>query len=123
MEYGLNGGPGRTVGLTQAITYQKEPSSKTGMRKHYNAERGLELVHRYPRNARIVEGPATSSMTSKTRGIRHRLNTKGFTPIRITDRDRYAKARADIENLVKISRERIDLEARKKIAKRAGRSA
>src|SRR3546814_1226364 len=28
----------------------KEAKSKTGMRKHYNPERGLELVRRYPRS-------------------------------------------------------------------------
>src|SRR3546814_20587692 len=66
MEYGLNGGRGRTAGLTQAITYTKEAKSKTGMRKHYNPERGLELVRRYPNTARLIEGPASSSPTART---------------------------------------------------------
>lgn len=120
MEYGLNGGPKRTAGLTQAINYMKENKSKTGMRKHYNAERGLELVRRYPRNAQLVQGPASSSPTSKGRGVRHMLNTKGFTPIRVTDRPRYEKACSDLEHLVGIARDRIAEEARKKIARRAG---
>lgn len=123
MEYGLNGGPGRTAGLTQAITYTKESKSKTGMRKHYNPERGLELVRRYPRNAKLIDGPGSSSPTSKGRAVRHMLNTKGFTPIRITDRERFDAARTELERLVAVSRERLDLEARKKIAKRAGRAS
>ncbi len=122
LEYGLSGGAGRTAGLTPAINYFKENSSKTGMRKHYNPERGLELVRRYPNNARLIEGPTSSSPTSKGRGVRHLLNTKGFTSIRIEDEARFALARADLEHLVKIARERLDLEARKKIAKRAGRT-
>lgn len=120
MEYGLNGGPARTVGLTPVITYGKESTSKTGMRRHYNASRGLELVRRYPRNAQLVESRSSSSPLSKGRGIRHMLNTRGFAPIRITDRPRYEQAYADLSHLVDIARERIALEARRKISKRAG---
>jgi hypothetical protein len=122
MEYGLNGGPGRTAGLTQAITYYKEAKSKTGMRKHYNPERGLELARRYPNNARLIEGPGSSSPTAIGRAIRHQLNTKGFTSVQITDRPRFEQARADLGSLVGVARERLDLEARKKIARRAGRA-
>src|SRR3546814_11635019 len=65
MEYGLNGGRGRTAGLTQAITYTKEAKSKTGMRKHDNTELGPELVLRYTNHARLHQGPPTSSPTTK----------------------------------------------------------
>lgn len=121
MEYGLNGGRGRTAGLTQAITYTKESKSTTGMRKHYNPERGLELVRRYPANAKLSEGPSSSSPTAKGRGVRHLLNARGFTPVRVEDAERFAAARDELQRLVTVSRERLDLEARKKIARRAGR--
>lgn len=122
MEYGLNGGPGRTAGLTQAITYRKEPKSKTGMRAHYNAERGLELVRRYPKNARLREMVSSSSPTAKGTAVRHILKTTGFTPIRVTDAERYARARADLSHLLSLCRDRLDERAREKIAKRAGRA-
>src|SRR3546814_15854370 len=92
------------------------------MRKHYNPERGLELVRRYPNNARLIEGPASSSPTAKGRGVRHHLSARGFTPVRVEDMVRFAAAREDLSRLVAVSRERQDLEARKKIAKRAGRT-
>lgn len=34
LEYGLNGGPNRTVGIVPAFRYLKEHKAKTGMRKH-----------------------------------------------------------------------------------------
>lgn len=118
LEYALNGGAGRTAGLIPTFMYAKESASKTGMRKHYNAERGLEIVRRYPRNARLVESRRTSSPRSADRGIRHLLNTKGFTPVRVLDRERYDAARDELVALVRSCQDRIDAEARAKIARR-----
>lgn len=118
LEYALHGGPGRTAGLLPAFVYEKEGASKTGMRKHYNAERGLELALRYPRNTRLVESRRTASPRSLDRGIRHMLNTKGFTPIRVTDRERYAAAQDELVTVVRSCQDRIEANARAKIARR-----
>lgn len=120
MEYGLNGGHGCTAGLTEVIRYSKESKSTTGMRKHYNPERGLELVRRYPRNATLREGPSSSSPTASGRAIRHYLKSRGFTPVRVIDSERYAGASEDLNKLASSVREYLDKRKREKIAQRAG---
>lgn len=88
MEYGLHGGPNRTVGVTDVLRYVKKSGGTTGMRSRYGGHRGLEISRRYPENARIAPGRRTSSVQDGSRGIRHYLRTTGFTPIRVTDRER-----------------------------------
>lgn len=121
MEYGLNGGPGRTVGIIPHLTYAKESKSKTGMRAHYNTERGLELPRRYPRNARIVEARRTSAVNDTRRGVRHVLRTAGFTPIRATDQERFDAALRDVAEQIRAGRDEMRARSRAKIRARAAR--
>ena len=121
MEYGLNGGPGRTVGIIPHLTYAKESKSKTGMRAHYNTERGLELPRRYPRNARIIESTRTSAVNDTRRGVRHILRTTGFTPIRATDRDRFDAALQDVRAQIKAGQDEMRARSREKIRARSVR--
>lgn len=120
MEYGLNGGPSRTAGLVPLFTYIKESKSGTGMRKHYNAERGLELPRRYPRNARLKVTRRTSSPVEVDKGVRHLLSTRGFTPITITDKGRYLAAQQSVADQIKTGIEAINARSREKMLERAG---
>lgn len=94
LEYARNGGPNRTAAVVvDTIRYNKEYKAKGGgMRTQYNAARGLEIARRYPENVRIGFGSKSSSPRDTERGVRHFLNTKGFTPIRVTDRERFTAA-------------------------------
>ena len=119
LEYALHGGPGRTAAVVDAFRYVKESASKTGMRTHYNTERGLELARRYPNNARLIVGARTSSPNEKARGIRHHLNTRGFTPVRITDPERYQVTQDRIIRVIEITKQAFIDRDRVKILHRA----
>lgn len=120
MEYGLNGGPSRTSALLPGFAYKKDFRRKdNGMRKHYDTTRGLELARRYPRNARILESSASTSPVDKNRSVRHLLNTRGFTPIRVTDRPRFLQAQQEGLDLIETYRAWIAQKAQERIQKRA----
>lgn len=118
MEYGLNGGPMRTVGITDWITYLKESQSGTGMRQHYNAHRGLELPLRYPNNASISVGPKTSSPVDTARGVRHRLTPRGFTPIRVIDQGSFDQAETELRGYIDAAKQALQDANRAKMRKR-----
>lgn len=123
LEYALNGGPGRTAGVVDLIRYNKEHKARGGgMRAQYNTTRGLEIANRYPRNVRIGMGPRTSSSKDAARGVRHFLNTRGFTPVTVTDPARFTAADAALRAGVQAA-----LTAKRgwdqdKIARRAGQA-
>lgn len=95
LEYARHGGPARTAGVVDVIRYNKEHKARGGgMRTAYNAARGLEIANRYPENVRIGMGPRTSGSKDSRRGVRHFLNTKGFTPVTVTDPARFTAADA-----------------------------
>jgi hypothetical protein len=122
MEYGLHGGPGRTAGVVEVMRYLKESQSKTGMRKHYNHARGLELPRRYPNNAKLRVSNKTTSPNAKdgAKAVRHFLSNRGFTPIRVTDPARYTTAEKQVR-LAVAEAQRLKVEwDRGKIRKRAG---
>lgn len=119
LEYSLNGGPGRTAAVMDTLTYRKDSQSKSGMRGHYNPQRGLEIARRYPRNAKLVEGPRTSSPTEKERGVRHVLNTRGFTPVRINDAERFARAEERLRDIISQGKAATRVTNRDKIMRRA----
>lgn len=96
MEYGLHGGPARTTGVVEAMKYSKEYTSGSGMRRHYDATRGLEIARRYPANVTLKITRRTSSPRDRSRGVRHLLTTRGFTPVRVTDRDRFLAAEHEL---------------------------
>lgn len=97
LDYALYGGPLRTAGVVEVMKYLKQHGGTSGMRKHYNASRGLEIARRYPDNVRLRVSRRTSSPNDKAKGVRHFLNTKGFTPIRVTDRERFLAAEARLQ--------------------------
>lgn len=93
LEYALHGGPHRTASVVDVIRYNKEHKARTGgMRSQYDTRRGLEIANRYPENVRIGMGPRTSGSKDAARGVRHFLNTRGFTPVTVTDPDRFTAA-------------------------------
>lgn len=98
IEYATNGGPMRTAAVCEAFTYHKRPRTTDGMRAHYQSDRGLELIKRYPGNAKLSVARATSSPRDKTKGVRHFLNTRGFAPIRVTDPARFSTAEAEVRD-------------------------
>lgn len=100
LEYARNGGANRTAGVVEAFRYYKHHQVSGGMRGSYDGTRGLEISRRYPDNARIGEGKRTSSPNDRQRGVRHFLNTRGFTPIRVTDRERYDLAAKETREAV-----------------------
>jgi hypothetical protein len=121
LDYALYGGPDRTAALVEAMRYTKDSRSMTGMRKHYDAQRGVEIARRYPRNVQLRVTRRTSSVSDKSKGVRHILNTRGFTPVRITDAELFADAERRLHAAV---REAVALRRRHdraKIRERAGR--
>lgn len=122
LEYALHGGPGRTAGVVDLMRYNKEARSKSGMRAHYDASRGLEIARRYPSNVTLRVSRKTSSprTTSGERGVRHFLKTTGFTPIRVTDSARFTAAERELKAAVARG-QRLKIEQdRKKMRRRAG---
>lgn len=118
MEYGLYGPS--TAGLVPGFAYAKESHSTTGMRAKYDNTRGLELPKRYPKNARLIYTRKTSSPLDKRMGVRHFLNTSGFTPIRVRDRELFDATVASVSEQVTRTHARIAEVNREKIARRAG---
>lgn len=96
LDYALHGGPNRTAAVADPLRYVKTSvrHNTGGMRKHYTGQRGLEIARRYPKNVTLKVTRATSSPADRSgaRAVRHILRTTGFTPIRVTDPDLYAKA-------------------------------
>ena len=93
LEYARHGGPHRTAAVVDVIRYNKEHKARSGgMRSAYDATRGLEISRRYPENVRIGMGPRTSGSKDSERGVRHFLNTKGFTGVTVTDLPRFTAA-------------------------------
>lgn len=119
LEYALHGGPHRTAAVVETFVYGKVSGGTGGMRKHYNPYRSLELPRRYPRNAQVRISNKTSSPVETERGVRHILNTRGFTPVRIADRDMYTEARDRIIHAVAEYQTRNQKYQHAKIAKRA----
>lgn len=119
LEYALNGGEWRTAGVIDGFTYAKESSSSSGMRKHYNTSRGLELVKRYPNNARLSISNKTSSPVETERGVRHILNTNGFTPIKLKDSKLFWETVDEVKDILIQSRKNFKNAMKEKIRKRA----
>lgn len=93
LDYALSSSPA-TAAVVPGLTYNKESKPASGgMRAHYTAERGLGLVQHFPKNASLVEGRRTSATNDLERGIRHRLNTSGFTPVQVTEDALYGRSR------------------------------
>lgn len=123
LEYALHGGPGRTAAVVDVIRYNKEHKARAGgMRTQYNAARGLEIANRYPRNVRIGLGPRTSGTKDSARGVRHFLNTNGFTPVTVTDLPRFTAADTELRAAVQAAIEAKREWDRGKINRRAGRA-
>lgn len=122
LEYALHGGPGRTATVVDLIRYNKEHKARGGgMRAQYNTARGLEIANRYPRNVRIGMGPRTSGTKDAERGVRHFLNTQGFTPVKVTDPARFQAADTVIRDGVTAAVAAKREWDREKIARRATR--
>jgi hypothetical protein len=122
LDYGLNGGPLRTAAVVEGLVYLKESKSGTGMRKHYDASRGLEIARRYPNNVSLKVSRRTSGPVDKSLGVRHFLRTRGFTPVRVTDRDRFLAAEKQLHDGITQAIQLQRASARAKTAKRAGRT-
>lgn len=123
LEYALHGGPARTAAVVDVIRYNKEHKNRAGgMRTNYGAARGLEIANRYPGNVRIGWGPRTSGTKDSARGVRHFLNTRGFTPVTVTDRDRYLAAEQQLRDAVAAALDAKRAWDREKITRRASRT-
>lgn len=96
LDYALDGGPNRTAAVVDALRYVKTSvrHNTGGMRGYYTSQRGLEIARRYPSNVRlkVTRGTSSPADRSGSRAVRHILNTRGFTPVRVVDPDLYAKA-------------------------------
>lgn len=120
LEYAIHGGPNRTAGVVEGIRYIKDHARQTsGMRGSYDTTRGLYIANHYPKNVRLGMGPRTSSPTESTRGVRHFLNTRGFTPIRVTNPDRFATAEDEFRSIMARAQQAWRDADRAKIARRA----
>lgn len=119
LDYGLSGGS-QTAALIESISYVKDSASKSGMRSHYNPQRGLEIARRYPRNVSLVHALRTSGPKETERGVRHTLRTTGFSPVRVIDSPRYARVRDHLTGLLAGARQARSMANRKKMRDRAG---
>jgi hypothetical protein len=127
LEYARHGGHARTAGVVPAMTYNKEHKRKTGMRTHYDASRGLEIARRYPENVQLRVSRSTSAPhpmrdaeTGQQRAVRHVLNTKGFTPVRVTDRARFLSAEQQLQAAIRDAVKRRREWDRAKMRRRGG---
>lgn len=100
LEYALHGGVMRTAAVCEVFRYQKRHGTRDGMRSHYDPGRGLEIARRYPRNVKLRKGYRTTSTRPTGTGVRHILNTRGFTPVRVTDRVRFQAVETEIRAAV-----------------------
>jgi hypothetical protein len=126
LDYGLNGGPRRTAAVIEPFTYAKEyvRGKDTGMRAHYTGERGLEIARRYPRNVKLRVGNRNSApKVASGQSIRHYLTNRGFTPVLVTDRERFEAATARAAEIVAEARVLWDATHRAKIEHRAAKAA
>lgn len=123
LEYSLHGGPQRTAAVIDSLTYKKDHASKTGMRGHYNPLRGLEIARRYRKNVKLVEAPRSSSPVETERGVRHHLNTRGFSPVRVIDRDRYTPVAERLSDIVRNGYRACGERAKQKMTHRASTPA
>lgn len=119
LDYALSATP-VTAAVVPSLLYIKESKSKTGMRKHYNVERGLGLVQHFPQNAKLTESRRSASVADTERGIRHVLNTKGFTPVQVTDMALYTRSVTALRLLNERAFLRMTEHRRKKIRRRGG---
>lgn len=122
LEYARHGGVNRTAAVVDVIRYNKEHRARAGgMRSQYDATRGLEIARRYPENVRIGMGPRTSGTKDSARGVRHFLNTRGFTPVRVTDPDLFKAADAALREALTRADAAKRAWDREKITRRGGR--
>lgn len=119
LDYARGANPARTSAVVDLLTYAKESTSNTGMRKHYDGTRGLGLVQHYPENARLTVTRRTSSPNDKSRGVRHLLNTRRFNRVRVIDVDMYEEVSAALADLVRREDAGYRAAAKQKIAQRA----
>lgn len=122
LEYGLNGGPNRTAAVMDGYRYRKTHGGSSGMRAHYDATRGLEISRRYPNNVRLGLGSKTSSPNDTKRGVRHFLNTRGFTPVRVTDPERFSQVSEEVRQVLSKAVQFKREGNRRKMLQRAGLS-
>lgn len=104
LAYALHGSPAMTAGLAPAMTYYKEYRSMSGgNRPAYHHGRGVELARLYPANAQLRVGRRTSAPIrgQSEMGVRHFLNSRGFTPVRVTDRARFAAAEEALHTAIR----------------------
>ena len=107
-----------TAGVVPLLRYQKVSGGTTGMRAHYDASRGLELPRRYPENATLRMGPRTSGPKETARGMRHYLNTKGFTPVKVLDQELFSRAHARLAEWLEEAREQYSRMSRESMRSR-----
>lgn len=120
LDYGLSAAP-TTVAIIDAFRYNKTYGGSTGMRSQYSATRGLGIARLYPKNVRLSPGARTSSPTTREddRGMRHYLNTKGFTPVNITDKARFETAAAAVTRIIELCRHAYHIDSRDKMNRRS----
>lgn len=109
-----------TAALSNWLTYGKVAGGKTGMRANYDYRRGLAAARRYPDNVRLGISSKSSSPNSIERGPRHFLNTRNFNPIKITDREVFDGAMADLRHWADEYQAALHALNRNKMAERAG---
>lgn len=123
LDYALSPSP-MTAAVVPGLVYVKESKPTSGgMRSNYTVERGLGLVQHFPKNAVLMETSRTSSVMETERGIRHRLNTNGFTPVQVTDDALYDRSRDALLALTERTYRDITEHRRGKMRKRAGLEA
>lgn len=80
---------GATPLVVPLLMYTKESTSKSGMRKHYNGKRALQLQRIFPESARIGVRKTLSNGLGEPR-IFHMMSTKAISnPLTITDKKLY----------------------------------
>lgn len=121
LEYARTGS--QTAAVMDSFVYIKSHGGSTGMRRYYDPTRGLELARRYPDNAKLIVSRRTSSPKTFKKddnlGVRHILSVKGFNPIKITDKPRFATAEEFLHRMVEEATKQFRLESRKVIANRS----
>jgi hypothetical protein len=114
---------GATAAIVPLIRYQKEQTSRSGMRASYHLGRSRQLQRLNPQFAKVGVRRARANGKGTPR-IYHSMPGQAIrNPLRVTDAERYARVQATMVDYLRLWRENEKRVNREKILRRTQRGA